>query len=110
VVPAYRFETFDRFAQFELYKDHDIRDLLARFSSLRKNSLTELAGIDQHEKNLSRTGIHPDFGNVTLSQLLSTWTVHDLDYINQITRVLAKQYQGAVGPWVNFLGILKRKI
>ena len=43
-------------------------------------------------------GIHPDLGDVTLSQLLSTWTVHDLDHINQISRVMAKQYNEAVGP------------
>ena len=55
-------------------------------------------------------GIHPDLGEVTLSQLLSTWTVHDLDHINQISRVMAKQYNEAVGPWKNYLGVLKRPI
>jgi hypothetical protein len=35
-----------------------------------------------NEKTLSLKGIHPDFGEVTLSQLLATWTAHDLDHIN----------------------------
>ena len=35
---------------------------------------------------------------------------HDLDHINQISRVMAKQYGDAVGPWKNYLGVLKRPI
>ena len=105
-----RFEPFNRAAQFELYNDKNIRDLLSRFSEVRKNSLKELSTIDINERTLSRKGIHPDFGEVTLTQLLATWTVHDLDHLNQISRVLAKQYIDAVGPWKSFLGILKRGI
>lgn len=105
-----RFEPFNRQAQFDLYNDKNIRELLTKFSAVRKNSLKELSAIDLNEKTLSRKGIHPEFGEVTLSQLLSTWTVHDLDHINQISRVLAKQYYNAVGPWKAFLGVLKREI
>lgn len=101
---------FNRAAQFELYNDKKISDLLTRFSEVRKDSLKELSTIDINERTLSRKGIHPDFGEVTLTQLLATWTVHDLDHLNQISRVLAKQYSDAVGPWKNFLGVLKRGI
>lgn len=105
-----RFEPFNRVAQFELYNDKNIRYLLTRFSEVRKNSLKELSTIDINERTLLRKGIHPDFGEVTLSQLLATWTVHDLDHLNQIARVLAKQYSEAVGPWKSYLGVLKRGI
>lgn len=105
-----RFVPFNRAAQFELYNDKNVRDLLTRFSEVRKNSLKELSTIDINEKTLSRKGIHPDFGEVTLTQLLATWTVHDLDHLNQISRVMAKQYSDAVGPWKSFLGVLKRGI
>ncbi|HMG89046.1 MAG TPA: DinB family protein [Chryseolinea sp.] len=105
-----RFEPFNRQAQFDLYNDRTIRELLTKFAAVRKNSLKELSSIELNEKTLSRKGIHPEFGEVTLSQLLSTWTVHDLDHINQISRVLAKQYHEAVGPWKAFLGVLKRGI
>ncbi len=105
-----RFIPFDREGQFALYKDSDIGDLLDKFSLLRRTAVSELEILSPDERTLSRKGIHPDFGEVTLSQLLSTWTVHDLDHINQISRVLAKQYKEAVGPWVNYLGILKRPI
>ena len=52
-------------------------------------------------------GIHPAFGKVKLSQLLATWTAHDLGHIGQIARVMALQYKGAVGPWVEYLRILQ---
>jgi hypothetical protein len=45
-------------------------------------------------------------GVVTLSQLLSTWVVHDLGHIGQVARVMAKQYGEAVGPWRAYLSIL----
>jgi len=104
------FEGFNRLRQFELYSDQDIKDLLAKFALLRKNSVSELSKMGLDKDTLSRVGVHPDFGNVTLSQLLSTWTVHDLDHINQISRVMAKQYKDAVGPWSNYLGVIKRSI
>jgi hypothetical protein len=44
---------------------------------------------------------------VTLGQHLSTWVVHDLTHINQIVRVMAKQYGDAVGPWRAYLSVLK---
>ena len=105
-----RFEPFNRLKQFELYADRDISDLLTKFSTVREDSLKQLRSIVLNEKTLSRKGIHPDFGEVTLSQLLATWTVHDLDHINQISRVMAKQYDEAVGPWKSFLGVLRRPV
>jgi len=57
-------------------------------------------------KTLEEKGIHPTFGEVTLSQLLSTWVVHDLKHISQISRVMAKQYKAEVGPWIEYLRIL----
>jgi hypothetical protein len=86
-----KFEPFNRFAQFELYGDKTIAELLAKFSAVRQDSLKQLSSVDLNPVTLSKKGIHPEFGEVTLSQLLSTWTVHDLDHINQISRVMAKQ-------------------
>jgi hypothetical protein len=47
-------------------------------------------------------------GVVTLSQLLSTWVVHDLGHIGQIMKVMAKQYDAAVGAWQAYLPVLSR--
>jgi len=48
-------------------------------------------------------------GTVTPRQLLATWVVHDLNHIYQIVRVMANQYGDEVGPWIEYLSILKSK-
>jgi uncharacterized damage-inducible protein DinB len=100
------FVPYDRFAQFEASKGKELTDLLEEFSTLRAGNLKVLRSRQLTASDMSRTGIHPDFGEVTLAQLLATWTVHDLNHIGQIVRVMAKQYQDVVGPWKTYLGIL----
>jgi hypothetical protein len=39
--------------------------------------------------------------------LLSTWAVHDLTHLHQVSRIMAHQYRDAVGPWSEYLGVLK---
>jgi hypothetical protein len=81
--------------------------LLSEFARLRQANLTELRSLDLRSENLQRTGRHPTFGVVTLSQLLATWAAHDLTHLHQISRILAHRYRQAVGPWEVFLGVLK---
>ena len=102
------FEPFDRFAQFENSKGKSLSDLLNEFEVLRKLNIDLLKSKQITSLDLVKTGIHPAFGAVTLAQLLSTWTVHDLNHLAQISRVMSKQYLHAVGPWKEYLGILNR--
>lgn len=101
------FEPFDRFAQLhEEVKPLD--KLLNEFKLLRANNLKELSDLNIKSEDYTRTGVHPEFGTVTLEQLLSTWAVHDIGHIAQISRVMAKQYTNKVGPWIDYLSILKK--
>ncbi len=102
------FEPFDRFAMFENSRGKILGDLLDRFEQLRGESLKELDGMSLTPELLVKRGMHPELGVVTLSQLLSTWIVHDLGHIGQVVRVMAKQYTEAVGAWQAYLPILKR--
>ncbi len=102
------FEPFDRFAMFEQSRGKSLADLLDRFEWLRGESLKELEGMNLRPEMLATRGMHPELGVVTLSQLLSTWVVHDLGHIGQVVRVLAKQYTKAVGVWQAYLSILSR--
>lgn len=102
------FEVFDRFAQFEYSKGKSLTQLLNEFESLRSSNLLTLQAKSISEEDLTRKGIHPEFGEVSASQLLSTWVVHDLNHIAQIARVMAFQYKSAVGPWVRYLGVLNK--
>jgi DinB superfamily len=106
--PDKTFETYDRFAQFKDSEGKTLNQLLVEFKTLREKNLGILKSKNLQENDLLKTGIHPSFGAVTLQQLLSTWTVHDLSHIAQITRVMSKQYKEEVGPWINYLPILTR--
>lgn len=107
-LPDKTFPVFDRFAQFDESKGKTLNDLLSEFAELRKESIAKLKDNKLTSAQLNQTGIHPAFGEVSLAQLLSTWMVHDLDHISQISRILAKQYKEDVGPWVEYLKILKQ--
>jgi hypothetical protein len=101
-----RFEPFDRFAQFEVSRGRTLDDLVEEFEKLREGNVEALEDMDLGPEELARTGVHPELGEVTLSQLLATWVVHDLDHVAQISRVMSKQYSGDVGPWWEYLRIL----
>ena len=101
------FEPFDRFAQFEASRGKSLDQLLGEFAAVRARSLAELAEMKITPELLNKEGRHPEFGVVTMSQLLSTWVVHDLDHLAQVSRVLAKAYGDAVGPWRAYLRVLK---
>ena len=101
------FEPFDRFAQFEASRGKSLPQLLEEFRALREKNLALLRSKNLTGADLERKGVHPAFGEVTLSQLLATWVAHDLNHIAQIARVMAKRYQADVGPWIAFLRILQ---
>ena len=103
-----RFESFDRFHHISRNKDRALGDLLAEFHQLREKNLGELRALNLTDAELQLTGEHPEFGSVSLRQLLATWVAHDLGHIAQITRVMAKQYRDAVGPWEAYLPVLHR--
>ena len=102
-----QFRPFDRFAQFENSKGKHLEELLHEFKELRLANTRQLRELNISDAQLTLTGIHPAFGKISLSQLLSTWVVHDLNHIAQIARVMAKQYTTAVGPWTAYLKILR---
>lgn len=100
------FDTFDRLAQFSASADRTLPDLLDTFARLRASSLDTLRSFNLTEADLDRPGRHPELGAVTLRQLLATWVAHDLDHVAQISRVLARQYSDAVGPWRAYLRVI----
>lgn len=101
-----RFQAFDRTAMLARDRDRTLDALLDEFASLRAANVAELRGLDLSHERLQLTGEHPTFGSVTAEQLLATWVVHDLGHLAQMSRVMAKQYAQAVGPWAAFLPIL----
>lgn len=100
------FPPFDRFGFVEKSRGKSTTGVLEEFSAARTRSLRDLDDLRLTPADLGRRGRHPDFGPVTLGQLLATWAIHDLNHVGQIVNVLARQHAETVGPWRAFLGIL----
>jgi hypothetical protein len=101
------FPPFDRFDFQRLIAGKSVGSLLDDFAGIRSKSLQTLASFNITEAKLDLPGTHPDFGPVTLRNLLATWVVHDLNHVQQIVKTMANEYREAVGPWQAYLGILR---
>jgi uncharacterized damage-inducible protein DinB len=104
------FDSFNRTAMFEKYQGFSLDQLLVAFEQARAQNLDTLREWHITPPKLTKKGLHPALGTVTLSQLLATWVVHDLNHIGQIVEVMSRQYAEAVGPWSAYLGILTRPV
>jgi len=100
------FDRFDRLAQPTASAGRTLPELLDDFARVRAASLRELESFNLTVADLDRAGRHPEFGAVTLRQLLATWVAHDLDHVIQVSRVLARQYSDEVGPWRAYLRVI----
>jgi hypothetical protein len=100
------FDPFDRLAQEQESQGKSLPELLDEFAQLRSDNLQALRAMKLQPEDFDRRGRHPALGVVTLSQLLATWAIHDLTHLHQLSRVMAYQYRGAVGPWSAYLGVL----
>jgi len=100
------FVPFDRLAQFELSKGKSLDELLDDFEAKRRQSLDTLQSWKLTDEQLELKGIHPELGDVSLSELIASWVAHDLTHIRQITQFMAKKYTDEVGPWRHYLSIL----
>jgi hypothetical protein len=101
------FDPFNRWAHEQESRGQSLEQLLDEFARLRSENLADLRRLNLSEQDLERSGRHPALGVVTLSQLLSTWAVHDLTHLHQISRLMAYQYRNTVGPWRAYLGVLQ---
>lgn len=104
------FDSYDRYAQFERSHGRTLAQLLDEFQTLREANLQSLANMNLTKADLARTGTHPVLGEVTLENLLATWVAHDLNHIAQIAKCMATQFTEAVGPWRQYLGVLKSPV
>ncbi len=101
------FEPFDRYAMFEASQGKTIADLLDEFERLRADNIRVLKALNLRPDQMFFRGMHPALGRVSLEQLLATWVVHDLNHIAQIAKAMSFQYEEEVGPWREYLSILR---
>jgi hypothetical protein len=104
---AATFPPFDRYAHLTKQSESSLNSKLLEFQKLRRLNLTRLQEFVKTDEQLALQGRHPQFGTVKVRELLSTWVVHDLTHMYQILRIMAKRYKQDVGPWIEYLRILK---
>jgi hypothetical protein len=102
------FESFNRTAHVGRDDELTLDQLVDRFTELRARDLARLDELVT-EADLEKRGLHPALGEVTLRELLSSWTIHDLDHISQIFAGMAGSRDADVGAWKTYLGILLRR-
>ncbi len=100
------FEPFQRRAHVRTNQGKPLGELLDEFARVRRDSVEEVRGLNLRPEDFARRGQHPALGVATLSELLAAWAAHDLTHLHQISRIMAHQYQDAVGPWKAYLGVM----
>jgi len=108
--PAKPFAKYDRYAQFEDSPNKSLAQLLDEFERARAANVAALRELRITPPQLAKRGRHPALGEVTLENLLATWAAHDLNHVAQIAKAMATQYEEAVGPWREYLGILRSPV
>lgn len=103
-----RYTPINREAGFKThYMDWSAQAVLDDFARLRRESVRKLDDFHITSELLERTGIHPEFGPVTLRQQLATWATHDYAHFAQISRLLTRYYGRNVGPWAQYFSLLR---
>jgi uncharacterized damage-inducible protein DinB len=102
-----RFTPFDREGGFTRYRGWTAEALVGEFGQLRRANLEKLETLHLTASHLTLRGEHPEFGPVTLQQLLACWATHDMAHVAQISRLLTRAFGRHVGPWKKYFSLLQ---
>jgi uncharacterized damage-inducible protein DinB len=102
-----RFTPYDREGGFSRYRGWTAEALVGEFGQLRRANLEKLATLNLTPAHLKLRGEHPEFGPVTLEQLLACWATHDMAHAAQISRLLTRAFGRHVGPWTKYFSLLQ---
>ena len=102
-----RFMPYDREGGFLRYHGWTAESLVGEFGQLRRANLDKLERLRLSAPHLALLGEHPEFGPVTLAQLLACWATHDMAHVAQIARLLTRSFGRDVGPWKKYFSLLQ---
>ncbi len=90
-------EPDDAQMHLEVYKNADPEEDFGHFEDQRETNLELLRGLPEEVGN--RKARHLAAGEITLSQMLHEWALHDLGHIRQIAELVrARKYLAGAGP------------
>jgi hypothetical protein len=91
------FEPDDAQMYLDLYRGADPEEHFGRFQSQRKTNVELLHGLPAEAG--SRKAMHRSAGQITLSNMLHEWALHDVGHIRQIAELVrARKYLAGAGP------------
>jgi hypothetical protein len=90
------FQPDDAQMYLALYRDADPDDAFNRFEEQRKANVEFLRGLPASAG--ARTATHQEYGEITLSEMLHEWALHDLGHVRQIAELVrARKYWAGAG-------------
>ena len=79
------------------YSGRDAEDSFDHFEEQRELNVEYLRGLP--DGVLARTGVHAEWGPITVSHVVNEWALHDLTHIRQIAEIIrALKYYPRIGP------------
>jgi hypothetical protein len=91
------FEADDAQLHLHLYRDADAEDSFDHFEEQRETNVDFLRDLPAEAGE--RRAMHSEAGEITLSQMLHEWVLHDLGHIRQVAELVrARRYLAGAGP------------
>ena len=91
------FESDDARLYYDLYRQADPQDSLDHFQEQRETNVEFMRTLPRSAGN--RRALHREAGEITLSQMLHEWALHDLGHIRQVAELVrARRYLPGAGP------------
>ena len=91
------FEPDDAQMYLGLYRDADPEDAFDQLEAQREDNLEFLRTLPAGAGE--RLALHKEYGEITLSQMLNEWALHDLGHIRQVAELVrARKYLAGAGP------------
>lgn len=80
------------------YSNREAEESFAHWEERREDNLEALRELESD--SLLRSGMHPEFGRLTIEEILNAWAFHDLGHIRQIAELVRAQlYFPNLGPF-----------
>jgi hypothetical protein len=91
------FEPDDAQMHLDVYRNADAEEDFAHFEDQRETNVELLRGLPVAAGE--RRALHRSAGEITLSQMLHEWALHDIGHIRQIAELVrARKYLAGAGP------------
>jgi hypothetical protein len=91
------FEPDDAHMHLDVYRNADPEEDFGHFEDQRETNIELLRGLPAETGD--RKALHRSAGEITLSQMLHEWALHDIGHIRQIAELVrARKYLAGAGP------------